>query len=315
MRVLEKIRPERDDRQSSRSGARPGAALARRRRVTAAAFLAPMLGVLAVVAAWPLLHTIWFGFTNAELGGGPAQFIGLHNFASLLADPGWWRSVVNTLIFAALSVSLEAALGMVIALALNRRFPGRFLVRAAVIVPWAIPTVVSAKLWAWMLNDVFGIINAVLVDLGLLGRPVAWVAAPHTALFSVVLVDAWKTTPFVALLLLAGLQVIPGELYEAAEIDGARPAQTFFSITLPLLRPALLVALIFRTLDALRVFDIIYVIAGDNPASMSMSVFARQQLVEFQDVGYGSAAATLLFVVVAIVTVIYVRAGGLWQEA
>jgi trehalose/maltose transport system permease protein len=293
---------------------RAGAARVRR-RATAAVFLTPMLAVLALVAAWPLLQTIWFGFTDAQLGAGPANFVGLSNFSSLFGDRGWWRSVANTLIFTVLSVLLEAVLGMVIALALNRPFRGRGLVRAAVLVPWAVPTVVSAKLWAWMLNDVFGIVNAVLVDLGLLARPVAWVASPHTALISVVLVDAWKTTPFVALLLLAGLQVISDELYEAARIDGAGPVQTFHFITLPLLRPALLVALIFRSLDALRVFDIIYVMAGDNPASMSMSVFARQQLVEFQDVGYGSAAAVLLFAVVAIVTVIYVRAGRLWQEA
>jgi trehalose/maltose transport system permease protein len=294
---------------------RPGASSAQRRRATAAAFLAPMLAVLVLVAAWPLLQTIWFGFTNAELGGAPANFVGFANFISLVNDPDWWRSVTNTLIFTALSVSLEAALGMTIALTLNRRFRGRGLVRAAVLVPWAVPTVVSAKLWAWMLNDVFGIVNAVLVGLGLLAQPVAWVASPHTALFSIVLVDVWKTTPFVALILLAGLQLIPDEVYEAARIDGARPVQIFGVITLPLLRPALLVALIFRTLDALRVFDVVYVMAGDNPASMSMSVFARQQLVEFQEVGYGSAAAALLFIIIAVVTVIYVRAGGLWQEA
>lgn len=297
------------------AGRRAGVALAARRRLTAATFLAPMLIVLAVVAAWPLLRTIWFGFTDAELGGGPAHFVGFANFVSLLGDPGWWRSVINTLIFAALSVSVEAVLGIVIALALNQRFPGRGLVRAAVIVPWAIPTVVSAKLWAWMLNDVFGIVNAVLVGLGLLARPVAWVAAPGTALISIVLVDAWKTTPFVALLLLAGLQMIPDELYEAAGIDGAGPVQGFFAITLPLLRPALLIALIFRTLDALRVFDIIYVIAGDNPASMSVSVFARQQLVEFQELGFGSAAAALIFIIIAVVTATYIRVGGLWREA
>lgn len=293
---------------------RAGASNAQRRRATAAAFLAPMLAVLVLVAAWPLLRTFWFGFTNAELGGATANFVGFANFISLVNDPDWWRSVANTLIFTALSVSLEATLGMAIALTLNRRFRGRGFVRAAVLVPWAVPTVVSAKLWAWMLNDVFGIVNAVLVGLGLLAQPVAWVASPRTALFSIVLVDTWKTTPFVALILLAGLQLIPGEVYEAARIDGARPVQIFHVITLPLLRPALLVALIFRTLDALRVFDVVYVMTGDNPASMSISVFARQQLVEFQEVGYGSAAAALLFVIVAVVTVIYVRAGGLWQE-
>jgi trehalose/maltose transport system permease protein len=181
-------------------------------------------------------------------------------------------------------------------------------------VPWAIPTVVSAKMWDWMLHDVYGVVNAGLLGLGLIAAPIAWTASPDTALLSIVMVDVWKTTPFVALLLLAGLQTIPADVYEAAHIDGATPIQTFWKVTLPLLKPALLVALIFRTLDALRVFDIVYVMTGNNRSTMTMSVYARQQLVDFQDVGYGSAAATLLFAIVALFTVVYVTAGKVGRE-
>lgn len=293
----------------------PGLRLAAARRRIAWTFLAPAMLVLGVVAVWPLARTIWFSLTDARLSDPQAgQFVGLDNFADLIAAPEWWRAVGNTLAFAAISVACETALGMVIALALHQPFAGRGLVRAAILVPWAVPTVVSAKLWAWMLNDVFGVVNELLLSAGAIASPIAWIASPRTALLSVVVVDVWKTTPFMTLLLLAGLQTIPDELYEAARIDGARPVQAFLRITLPLLRPALLVALIFRTLDALRVFDIIYVMTGNSLSTMSMSVFARQQLVDFQDFGFGSAAATLLFAVIALVTLVYVRLGGLGEQ-
>jgi trehalose/maltose transport system permease protein len=165
-----------------------------------------------------------------------------------------------------------------------------------------------------MFNDVFGVINAVFMSLGLIAEPIAWTASPSTAMAAIIAVDVWKTTPFVALLLLAGLQTIPGDVYEAAKIDGATRVQTFFKVTLPLLKPALLVALIFRTLDALRIFDLVYVLTGNNRETMTMSVYARQQLVDFQDVGYGSAAATLLFAIIAMFTVIYVTAGRIGRE-
>lgn len=289
--------------------------LARQWVRTAWLFLAPMLVVLALVAAWPLARTIWFGLTDARLGdAATGAFVGLDNFRYLLTDPDWWVAVKNTVVFTVASVGIEAVLGLAVALVLNRSFHGRGLVRAAVLVPWAIPTVVSAKMWDWMLNDVYGVINAGLLGLGLIERPIAWTASPDTAMAAIVMVDVWKTTPFVALLLLAGLQTIPSDVYEAAHIDGATPIQTFFKVTLPLLKPALLVALIFRTLDALRVFDIVYVMTGNNKATMTMSVYARQQLVDFQDTGYGSAAATLLFAIVALFTVVYVTVGKVGRD-
>jgi trehalose/maltose transport system permease protein len=278
---------------------------------TAWLFLAPTLIVLALVAAWPLARTIWFGFTDARLSAiGDWRFIGFANYLAredgewfgLLADPDWWQAVRNTLWFTAVSVSLETVLGMGIALTLAQSFAGRNLVRAAVLIPWAIPTVVSAKLWAWMLNDQFGVINDLMLSAGLIGTPVAWTADPNTALWAVVMVDVWKATPFMALLLLAALQMIPNELYEAARLDGVSPLNVFFRVTLPLIRPALLVAVVFRGLDALRVFDVIYVLTSNARATMSMSVYARQQLVDFQELGFGSAASTLLFVVIALLT-------------
>ena len=284
----------------------PASHLSRARVRSAWLFLSPMLLVLALVAGWPLARTFWFGLTDANLADlSAARFVGLKNFAYLLTDPDWWQAVRNTLLFTVVTVAIETALGLAIALALHARFAGRGLLRAAVLIPWAIPTVVSAQMWAWMLNDVFGVINHLGTGLGLLAKPIAWTASPDTAMAAVILVDVWKTTPFMALLILAGLQMIPEEIFEATRIDGVHPVRVFLKVTLPLLKPALLVAVIFRTLDALRIFDLIYVMTGNNAATMSMSVYARQQLVDFQDIGYGSAAATMLFAIIAAITVLY----------
>ena len=292
--------------------------LDRLRTPTAWLFLAPALTIVLLVAAWPLARTIAFGFTDAWLGDLEArQWVGFENYLAryggrwygLLADPQWWRAVWNTLLFATVSVTLEAVLGVAIALVLDARFPGRALVRAAVLVPWAIPTIVSAKLWGWMLNDQFGIVNHGLLSLGVIAQPLAWTADPWLSMASVIAVDVWKTTPFIALLALAALQLVPQGCYEAAKIDGAGPVRTFFSITLPIIRPAIVVAVVFRLLDALRVFDVIYVLTSNSVNTMSMSIFARQQLVDFQDVGYGSAAATLLFFLVAVAVALVLTAG------
>jgi trehalose/maltose transport system permease protein len=184
-----------------------------------------MLVILVLAAGWPLLRTIWFGFTDADLSDlSKFQFVGLENYLTkedgkwvgLLADPEWWRSVSNTIRFAVISVALETVLGMIVALVLNASFPGRGIVRAAVLIPWAVPTIVSAKMWGWMLNDQFGIINHALMGLGLISQPLAWIANPDLAMTSVIMVDVWKTTPFMALLLLAALQMLPSDCYEAA---------------------------------------------------------------------------------------------------
>ncbi|MBS3670442.1 carbohydrate ABC transporter permease [Vreelandella boliviensis] len=291
----------------------------RRQRVKAAwLFLAPMLIALTLVAGWPLLRTFFLSFTDASLSDlGAANLIGFENYLvyddgrwyGVLADSVWWQSVWNTVYFSVVSVSLEVVFGVMVALILNAEFKGRVIVRAAVLIPWAIPTIVSAQMWAWMLNDQFGIINHMLMGLGVIDAPIAWTANATYSMWAVIMVDVWKTIPFVALLVLAALQMLPKDCYEAAEVDGIHPLRVFFKVTLPLITPALMVAVIFRLLDALRVFDVIYVLTSNSTSTMSMSVYARQQLVEFQDVGYGSAASTLLFLIIALATVAYLYAG------
>lgn len=289
---------------------------------TAWIFLAPMLTVLLLVAVWPLGRTIWFSFTDANINNlDAARFVGLDNYFGefgLFANPNytdgffksdWGVSILNTLKFAVVSVVLETMLGMGVALLLNQDFKGRALVRTAVLVPWAIPTIVSAKMWSWMLNDQFGVINQWLVDWGVLAHKVAWTAQPEFAMWTVVLVDVWKTTPFMALLILAALQTLPRDCYEAAEVDGVHPLRVFWKVTLPLIKPALMVAVIFRLLDALRVFDLIYVLTSNNNSTISMSGFVRREMVDNGYMGYGSAASTALFLIIGLCTVAYIRLG------
>jgi trehalose/maltose transport system permease protein len=297
----------------------------RQRVRTAWLFLAPMLFVLAAVAGWPFLRTVYYSFTDASLADLDArQWVGFDNYFSmlkmpsgrvlydgLLVDPVWWRAVWNTARFAVVSVACETVLGMVVALALNAEFRGRGIVRAAILIPWAIPTIVSAKMWQWMLNDQFGIINVVLLNLGLIHTKIAWTASADTAMIAVLIVDIWKTTPFMALLILAALQMLPREILEVAKLDGANPWQIFWRVTLPLIRPAVMVAVIFRALDALRIFDLIYVLTPNNVQTKSMSIFARENLFEFDKFAYGSAASTLLFLIIGLLTIAYIRLGRL----
>lgn len=281
-------------------------------------FMIPMLAVLALVALWPLLKTIFFGFTNVSIIDlSDFEWIGFQNYLEdfegawygLLADELWWRAVFNTVWFSVVSVSIETVLGMIVALVLHTNFKGRGLLRTAILIPWAIPTIVSAKMWAWILNDQFGILNDILQKLGLIDEGIAWMASADTAMVAVIMVDVWKTTPFMSLLLLAGLQLVPKEIYEAAKVDGIGPIRAFFQITLPLIKQTLMVAIIFRTLDALRIFDLIYVLTPGNEATISMSVFARQNLFDFDKFAYGSAASTFLFLVISLITITYIKLG------
>ena len=300
-----------------------GLSLQQQRQRAAFWFLAPMIAALFCVAAWPLLRTIWFSLTDTsmdDLYGG--KFIGFDNYFRVqtmasgavryrgtLVDPDWWNAVWNTVRFSVVSVTIETILGLGVALVLNAEFKGRGLVRAAILIPWAIPTIVSAKMWAWMLNDQYGIINDILLNLHLIDRKIAWTANLETAMLSVLVVDVWKTTPFMALLCLAGLQMVPRDIYEAARIDGIHPIKVFWKITLPLIRPALMVAVIFRMLDALRIFDLVYVLTPNSRATKTMSVISRENLFEFNNFAYGSAQSTLLFALLAIFVALYIWIG------
>ncbi len=269
--------------------------------------LAPSLVVVALIALIPLMQTFWQSLTNARLASErPVMFVGLANYANLVTDPDFRWSIWITVQFTVVTVFWEFVLGLIIALVVNSNFKGRGFMRAAMLVPWAIITVVSAQMWKWMYNDVYGVINDLLVDkLGLLEHNVAWIANPATQMPAIEAIDIWKATPFVALLLLAGLQVIPTDIYEAARVDGANGLQQFWSLTLPLLKPAIVVTLIFRTLDALRVFDVFYVMFGSNPTTMPMAVYAQQYLVTFAQLGYGSAVAIAIFLIIGIFVVAY----------
>ena len=269
--------------------------------------LAPSLIVVAAIALVPLAQTIAQSFTNARLASErPITFVGLNNYVNLFTDTDFLRSIWVTVQFSVITVFFEFILGMVIALVVNSNFKGRGPMRAAMLVPWAIITVVSAQMWKWMYNDIYGVINDFLVDkLHFMSGNLAWVSNPATQLPAIEAIDIWKATPFVALLLLAGLQVIPGDIYEAARVDGANGVQQFFMLTLPLLRPAILVTLIFRTLDALRVFDVFYVMFGSNPTTMPMAVYAQQNIVSFSLLGYGSSVAIAIFLIIGVFVVAY----------
>lgn len=283
---------------------------------TALWLLLPTLIVIALVAGYPLLRTLYLSLTeyNINTDASP-NYIGFGNFffrsddgtpLGLLTDPQWWTAVWTTIRFTLASVIVETLLGLAFALVINSKFRARGLLRTAILVPWAVPTVVSAQMWNWMYQDNFGVISSWGRSLGLLQVGQSFVANPNTALWALVAVDVWKTTPFMALLLLAGLQSIPSDMYEAADVDGASKVRQFFRLTLPLLTPALLVALIFRTLDALRVFDMPYIVKGNAPETMTMSIYARQQMIDNAQFGYGSAVSILIFLIIMVFTVIYV---------
>jgi len=270
--------------------------------------LLPALAVVAFVAIYPLGRTVYQSFTNQEFLAGlePTKRVGLDNYHRLIHDTIFRDTVVLTIKFTVITVSIEFVLGLIIALAVNSSFKGRGVMRAIMLVPWAIPTVVAAKMWVWMLDDTYGVVNDLGVRTHVLSHPHAWLAQPKTVLLSACAVDIWKTTPFVALLLLAGMQVIPKDLYEAASVDGASQLQQFWRITFPLLRPAILVTLIFRTLDALRAFDVFQVLFGYRLGAQSMAVYNQSTIVQDGHVGYGAAMSVAIFLIIALFVVIYV---------
>ena len=270
--------------------------------------LLPALAVVALVALYPLGKTVYQSFTNQEFLAGlePTKWVGIDNYRELWHDTIFRDTVVLTIKFTVITVSLEFVLGLIIALVVNSSFKGRGVMRAIMLVPWAIPTVVAAKMWTWMLNDTYGVVNDLGMKLHILSHPHAFLAQPSTVLFSACAVDIWKTTPFVALLLLAGMQVIPKDLYEAASVDGANQLQQFWRITLPLLRPAILVTLIFRTLDALRVFDVFQVLFGYRLGAQPMAVYDQSTITQDGHVGYGAAMSVAIFLIISLFVVIYV---------
>jgi multiple sugar transport system permease protein len=272
--------------------------------------LTPALAVIALVAAYPIGYAIWLSLTEYSVRvPGKWRFVGFDNYTEAFASSEFWESVKNTFIFTGLSVSLELAIGLGMALAMHAAFKGRGVLRTVVLVPWAVLTVVSAITWRTLFEPDLGLAPVILDKIGIAGN-VVWLGQEGYAMAVMVLADVWKTAPFMALLLLAGLQVIPDDVYDAAKVDGATTWQRFRSITIPLLMPAILVALIFRTLDALRIFDLPYVLTGGSNGTTTLSLIAHQELTTNRLIGYGSALAVLTFVIVMAVSFLYIRTVG-----
>jgi trehalose/maltose transport system permease protein len=280
-------------------------------RRTAYYMVLPSLLIIVVVAFFPILYGVVLSLTDSTISGF-GSFIGLENYSDMFQDTDFLEGLTNTVIFTVVSVALEFFIGMGIALAINRAFRGRGLVRAAVLVPWAFPTVIAAVMWRLMFQNQVGIIQYAADAAGIISEPI--LSSRTLLLIGAILVDVWKTTPFMALLLLAGLQVIPGEVYEAARVDGANVMQRFFRITLPLLKGAILVAVLFRTLDAYRVYDLFWVMGNRELTSLSTYVYEGVRISQLQ-FGPGNAAAVFIFVTAFLLAIFFIKVLGMRTSA
>jgi len=275
------------------------------------AFLLPALTVLALVSLYPILALLWLSMRHRVLPFQIDQFIGFDNYALLFVTPRFWNSLTVTGYFAGVSVAIEVILGLGIALLLSHSFKGVGWVRAAVLLPWAIPTVVTAKIWDWMYQPQVGVLNYVLQAMHLTTAPIHWLGSPSLAIHAAIVADVWKTTPFVVILLLAAIAMIPRDLYRAAAIDGASSWHTFWHITLPQLRTILIVVILFRMIDAMRVFDLLFVMTGGGPADMTetLSIYTYKILFQTLQFGYGSAIGVVMFLLVASVSLLQLWIG------
>ncbi|AMG56471.1 carbohydrate ABC transporter permease [Pantoea vagans] len=278
--------------------------------------LAPMLLVMLLLTAWPLLRTIWLSFTDAALigSGETPAWIGLENYRYALSDPDFRASVWRTLYFTLVSVTFEGVIGVLVALLLNQKFVGRNVLRVLVILPWALPTIVNAMMWRLNFNPDYGSINALLSQLGIIDGYRSWLGSPDAALNAVMFADIWKNYPLVTLLVLAALQSIPEDLFEAARLDGASAWRRFRAITFPAIVAPLGVALVLRTIDAFKIFDIIYVMTRGGPvdSTKTLSFFVYQESFSYLRAGSGAAYAILMTLMCALLITLYLLM--LWHQ-
>ncbi|WP_418163339.1 carbohydrate ABC transporter permease [Pantoea vagans] len=278
--------------------------------------LAPMLLVMLLLTAWPLLRTIWLSFTDAALigSGETPAWIGLENYLYALSDPDFRASIWRTLYFTLVSVTFEGVIGVLVALLLNQKFVGRNVLRVLVILPWALPTIVNAMMWRLNFNPDYGSINALLSQLGIIDGYRSWLGSPDAALNAVMFADIWKNYPLVTLLVLAALQSIPEDLFEAARLDGASAWRRFRAITFPAIVAPLSVALVLRTIDAFKIFDIIYVMTRGGPvdSTKTLSFFVYQESFSYLRAGSGAAYAILMTLMCALLITLYLLM--LWHQ-
>ena len=274
--------------------------------------ITPAILLIAFISVYPFLMTIWYSLHKIRLNVPTAAqpFVGLENYIKIFKTSRFINSLLLTFFFSFSWVAVQFIFGLCIALVLNLEFRGRALIRASILVPWAMALVITALLWQWMFNPVFGVINAALMAIGVISEPVNWLGTTaFSAYISVLVVDVWRNTPFMALILLAGLQGIPPELYEAGKIDGAARFGCFWHITMPQLKHAILVALLFRSIDAFRTFDLLYVLTQGGPGRSTeiVSLYAYKSLFQYLDFGRGSAATVVMAFITTILSIVYIK--------
>lgn len=277
-------------------------------KVLGAMLLAPTALLLALIIVYPVGRLMWTSLLNLSLTSGlPAEFVGFENFRLMWDDPVFWETTWNTLLITVITVPGALIVGMALALMANLPFRHKWVVRLSLLIPWALPLAFAGLIFAWFFHSEYGIVNDVLRRFGV--APVIWFNSPTWAFAAICLTIIWKTSSFMALIILAGLQTIPRSLYEAADVDGAGRVRQFFEITLPLLKPAIVVALIFRTITSLQTFDIPYTMTAGGPgtSTTTLAMYIHQNTVSFLDLGYGSALAVVMFAISMCVTVVYLR--------
>lgn len=273
------------------------------------ALLIPCLVIGLFFIAYPVVMTIYnsfFEYRIQTLQEG-RKFVGLAQYIKLFSDTSMWDSLRFTLLFTVVAVALETVLGMVCALIMNSSFHGQGLIRALILLPWAIPTVVSGLLWCFIFSESFGIINQLLISLGAITEPVHWLSELKPAFWAITIADVWKTAPYMALLLLAGLQNISAEIYEAALLDGANAVQKLFKITLPLMKSVFLVSILFRTISSFRIYDLVKVLTNGAPAggTMSLTMYSVQHYFSFGNIGYGAAASVFSLIITLLISLLF----------
>ncbi len=272
-------------------------------------FNAPLIITAIVFILIPVAGTVVTSLSR-DVTFLPSKFLGLENYSRMFGDVHFWQSARFTLFFILVSICLELFFGMIFALLLNETLPARGLFRVAILIPWAIPIAISGRIWQLIYNYEYGLFNYLVQFFGISNDPVSWLGSSFGAFVSVVIADVWKTTPFMTIIILAGLSTIPGDIYKQAMIDGTNFIQRFFNITLPLLRPVIVVALLFRTVDAIRIFDLVYVLTGGGPggSTTSLSLYAYNYYVT-GDFGYGSAVSVVVFIFAALLAAAYIKIG------
>ena len=285
-----------------------------REKIVGWLMIIPAMLLLGLVFIYPIARAFWLSLFTENLGTGlQPVFSGFTNYSRMLGDGRFWQTLQNTTVFTVASVSLELLLGMAIALILNQSFRGRGIVRTIAMIPWALPTAVMGLAWAWIFNDQYGVVNDILLRLGLIDTGINWLGNPTLAMVALVIADVWKTTPFISIILLAGLQSIPEDIYEAHSLDGANAWQSFYQITLPLLMPQILISLLFRFAQSFGIFDLVQVMTGGGPAGATetVSIYIYSTVMRYLDFGYGAALVVVTFLilisVVGIATFYFLR--------